>query len=52
MIDRGLDRWIDSHSVNCIKCGDLVDERDCIHNPDEDEAGDICPRCYIEKEEV
>jgi len=37
------DRWIDRHSINCIKCGELVDERDCIHA--EDSEGEVCPKC-------
>ena len=35
--------WIDRHSVNCFKCGELVDERECI--PGKDGEGDICPAC-------
>ena len=37
------DEWVDSHSVNCIKCNALVDERDCIPGPNGE--GDICPKC-------
>lgn len=37
------DSWIDKHSINCIKCGELVDERNCIHA--EDGEGEICPKC-------
>jgi len=41
--------WIDRHSVNCYKCGDLVDERDCVPNIKEhggnDDGGEICLRC-------
>jgi len=39
------DSWIDRHSVNCFWCENLVDERNCIANPDEDEGGDICLKC-------
>lgn len=35
--------WIDKHSVNCFKCGKLVDERECI--PNVEEGGSICPAC-------
>jgi len=38
-----VENWIDKHSINCIKCGKLVDERDCIHS--EDGEGEICPNC-------
>ncbi len=37
------DRAIDAHSVNCIKCGKLVDERECM--PGNDFEGDVCPSC-------
>lgn len=37
------DRWIDLHSINCVECGELADERDCI--PAEDDEGEICPKC-------
>ena len=37
--------WIDSHSVNCFICHKLIDERDCIPNPNNDEGGEICPDC-------
>ena len=36
-------RWIESHSVNCLNCGLLVDERDCVEGPDGE--GSICQRC-------
>ena len=36
-------RWIDSHSVNCIRCGKLVDERNCLPAPGFE--GDICETC-------
>lgn len=35
--------WIDRHSVNCIVCSELVDERDCL--PGDEGEGSICPRC-------
>jgi hypothetical protein len=35
--------WIERHSVNCIKCGALVDERECIEGPGGE--GSICPVC-------
>lgn len=35
--------WINKHSINCIKCGNLVDERDCIHAIGGE--GEICPKC-------
>ena len=35
--------WVEQHSVNCIKCGKLVDERDCVKG--ENNVGDICPSC-------
>jgi len=35
--------WVDRHSVNCIKCSELVDERDCIPGPGGE--GDICRKC-------
>lgn len=38
-----MDRWIESHSVNCIKCSVLFDEREGI-TPDDGE-GTICPAC-------
>lgn len=34
---------IDSHSVNCFICHELVDERECVPGPDGE--GEICPRC-------
>lgn len=37
------DRWIDSHSVNCFECGELVDERDCTTGIDGE--GNYCPSC-------
>ena len=37
------DRWIDKHSINCIACGKLVDERDCV--PAKDGEGEVCLKC-------
>ena len=34
--------WEEKHSVNCIICGELVDERDCTP---QEQGGDICPEC-------
>lgn len=34
--------WEEKHSVNCIICGKLVDERDCTP---QDQGGDVCPEC-------
>lgn len=35
--------WTDRHSVNCIICDDLFDEREAIgHGPEF--VGDICPK--------
>ncbi len=42
-----LPAWVDSHSVNCCRCGDLFDERNSIGHCDDDEGagwGDICPK--------
>lgn len=41
--ETALPTWIDRHSVNCLICNALVDERDCIHG--EDGEGSICPAC-------
>jgi hypothetical protein len=41
------DRFLD-HSVNCIKCGGLFDEADCLPGPNDE--GSICPQCMIEVE--
>ena len=41
--DEEVPRWVDAHSVNCAKCGELVDERECVPGPDG--VGDICPKC-------
>ena len=38
-----LPSWIDRHSVNCMKCQALVDERDCLPGPGG--VGDICLKC-------
>ena len=38
--------WIDKHSVNCIRCGVLFDEREGI-TPDNGE-GTLCPQCVKE----
>jgi hypothetical protein len=35
--------WIEKHSVNCIKCNDLFDERD--GTTPEDGEGTLCPNC-------
>lgn len=35
--------WIEKHSINCIKCDKLVDERDCT--PSKDGEGEICNEC-------
>lgn len=44
--------WVDSHSVNCYFCNDLVDERKCIPaDPyNGNDGGDICPKCLNRKE--
>jgi Zn ribbon nucleic-acid-binding protein len=36
--------WEDKHSVNCIKCGVLFDERDGF-TPSDGE-GTVCPSCF------
>lgn len=41
--DYADESWIDSHSVNCIVCGRLFDERDSVGTTDD--GGDICPAC-------
>jgi len=41
--------WVDRHSVNCIKCGKLVDERDCITPADFE--GSICEDCQKNEKE-
>ena len=40
-------RWIDRHSINCIECGSLVDERECL--PGNGGEGDICPSCQSDE---
>lgn len=40
--------WRDKHSVNCIRCGDLFDERDG-YTPDDGE-GTLCESCHKELE--
>jgi hypothetical protein len=35
--------WVKRHSVNCISCSTLVDERNC--QPGLNGEGDICPAC-------
>lgn len=42
--------WIDGHSVNCIACGKLFDEREGI-TPDDGE-GTLCYECATKLEEV
>lgn len=37
------DNWVNKHSVNCLTCGKLVDERECLYGPDGE--GSICPAC-------
>lgn len=43
------------HSVNCYKCGKLVDERDCMPNTKEyggnDDGGDLCPECQTQEKD-
>ena len=41
--------WIDSHSVNCIKCSKLFDERNGL--TPEDNEGTICPECMGKENE-
>lgn len=36
--------WVDKHSVNCMICSKLVDERNCTPGPNGE--GDICPACW------
>lgn len=43
MDNEELPGWIDAHSVNCIECGALVDERECVTGPDGE--GDVCYKC-------
>ena len=45
----GPPTWVDSHSVNCIRCSNLVDERECTTG--EDGEGDICPVCQNASDE-
>ena len=40
--------WIDKHSVNCIKCGILFDEREGITPLDGE--GTLCPNCITIEE--
>lgn len=35
------------HSINCIRCGELADERECIRAKDGE--GEICPKCFNPK---
>lgn len=35
--------WVEKHSVNCIKCGKMFDERDGVTPPDGE--GTLCPAC-------
>ena len=48
--------WIDSHSVNCACCGQLVDERETIRNlfggDIEFAAGELCQSCAKLMEET
>jgi hypothetical protein len=44
------ERWIDAHSVNCINCGALVDERVCITGFNGE--GDVCPKCQEEERQA
>jgi hypothetical protein len=37
-------RWVDRHSVDCSGCDALIDERDCVRGPDEDEPY-FCKAC-------
>lgn len=47
--DEEEESWVDRHSVDCIRCGALVDERDTVPNTPEyggdDTGGDICREC-------
>lgn len=36
-------RWVDAHSVNCIYCDTLFDERVGVPGPGH--VGDVCPDC-------
>lgn len=40
--------WVDRHSVNCADCGELVDERDGLMNPDDE--GEVCSRCLDKRD--
>lgn len=42
------DSWIDKHSVNCIKCAILFDER--YGMTPEDGEGTLCPVCFDKEE--
>ena len=44
-----MDAWVDSHSVNCRKCGALIDERECIHTGDNDAPYECYPDCKTSK---
>jgi hypothetical protein len=38
--------WVEKHSVNCIYCGRLFDEREGIPGPEYE--GTVCPKCIKE----
>jgi len=40
--------WIDKHSINCIVCNALVDERDCVPYGE----GQVCPDCESKNPDI
>ena len=44
------ERWMNAHSVNCIKCGVLFNEREG-YTP-EDGEGTLCQKCFKENKPV
>ncbi len=39
-----MNTWIEKHSVNCIQCNELFDERNSMGSTVN--GGDICPDCW------
>lgn len=46
--------WIDSHSVNCYFCAELVDERECqrADKYNGNDGGSICLKCVVDQDEL
>ena len=45
--DEGVEDWVDRHSINCVCCGRLVDERFAFRIPSDE--GMICATCKFEQ---